>query len=78
MLKEREGGKREREAYVKEVGYVQAPLNRRLIGNNVRDIRYPAYITSAGWLGETEVDKKDSANRFGLIFAAHDLIRLFR
>lgn len=57
MLKAREGGKREREAYVKEVGYVQAPLSRRLIGNNMRImIRYPAYITSAGWLGENEID----------------------
>ncbi|KAF8438074.1 enolase C-terminal domain-like protein [Boletus edulis BED1] len=35
MLKAKEGGKREREAYVKEVGY-------------------PAYITSAGWLGYSD------------------------
>ncbi|KAH0826635.1 hypothetical protein J3R83DRAFT_5002 [Lanmaoa asiatica] len=50
MLKAREGEKQEREAYVKEVGYVQAPLNQWLISDNMR-ARYPAYITSAGWLG---------------------------
>ncbi|KAG8216875.1 enolase C-terminal domain-like protein [Butyriboletus roseoflavus] len=53
MLKAREGGKQEREARVKEVGYVRAPLNQRLISDNIRD-RYPAYITSAGWLGYSD------------------------
>lgn len=59
MLKAKEGGKREREAYVKKVGYVQTPLNRRLISDNVPG-RYPAYITSAGWLGEIGIESKKS------------------
>lgn len=79
MLKAKEGGKRQREAYVKEVGYVQTQLNRRLINDNVRG-RYPAYITSAGWLGKIDMDfkKKKRANNSHLISTARDLIRLFR
>lgn len=53
MLKAKEGGKREREAYVKEVGYVRSI--RPTIGDNT-GARYPAYITSAGWLGENKID----------------------
>jgi len=53
MLKAKEGGKREREAYVKAVGYVRVPFGRQRISDNIR-VRYPAYITSAGWLGENK------------------------
>jgi L-fuconate dehydratase len=48
MLKEKEAGKKEREEKVRELGQV--------VFNSFKDegltfSRYPAYVTSAGWLG---------------------------
>ena len=50
MLKEQEAGKKAREEKVKELGYIRIPSllqDKSLICFP----RYPAYVTSAGWLG---------------------------
>ncbi|KAF8137510.1 enolase C-terminal domain-like protein [Boletus edulis] len=37
-----------------ERSILQLPFNRRIIGDDNMRIRYPAYITSAGWLGYSD------------------------
>lgn len=34
---------------------MQIPFGRRLISDNMTTARYPAYITSAEWLGESGI-----------------------
>lgn len=53
MLKEKEAGKKEREATVRELGYVPSITATGQSADPAYD-RYPAYVTSAGWLGYTD------------------------
>jgi hypothetical protein len=52
MLKANEAGKKEREAKVVELGYIFVSCSFVLVVLIPRILRYPAYVTSAGWLGD--------------------------
>lgn len=51
MLKAKEAGKKEREAKVVELGYIVSFIRVYCSTHHHNLFRYPAYVTSAGWLG---------------------------
>jgi L-fuconate dehydratase len=51
MLKAKEAGKKEREAKVMELGYFCSSIRTCASAHDHNLFRYPAYVTSAGWLG---------------------------
>lgn len=54
MLKEKEAGKKEREENVKKVGCVDSFIPHPSPMLTFLLLRYPAYVTSAGWLGYSD------------------------
>lgn len=51
MLKAKEAGKKEREAKVVELGYICSLVRVYSPAHDHNLSSYPAYVTSAGWLG---------------------------
>lgn len=68
MLKAKEAGKKEREANVRELGSVNPLLNMfvSLLIVCLVCLRYPAYVTSAGWMGSSSISLPMSSYSYSL------------